>query len=127
MLDSAADKPGEEWCYLSKSTTVIGVPFQPDVTQITFDGSVYTRNAELCFFYGGKHQPFLLDGEAHAGPEPLSFDFVRKTFQYEYARRAAKAPKLVTIAAPAMLTAAERTQAFTRQFGVIPQDKVIAR
>ena len=59
MLDPATDKPGGEWCYLAKSTTVIGVPFQPDVTQITFDGAVFTRNAELCFFYGDKDQPLL--------------------------------------------------------------------
>jgi hypothetical protein len=26
MLDPAADDPGREWCYLAKSTTVIGVP-----------------------------------------------------------------------------------------------------
>jgi hypothetical protein len=63
MLDPATDKPGEEWCYLAKSTTVIGVPFQPDVTQITFDGAVFTRNAELCFFYGDKDQALLARGK----------------------------------------------------------------
>jgi hypothetical protein len=64
MLDPATDKPGEEWCYLAKSTTVIGVPFQPDVTQITFDGAVFTRNAELCFFYGDNDQPLLARGKS---------------------------------------------------------------
>ncbi len=59
MLDPATDKPGDEWCYLAKSTTVIGVPFQPDVTQITFDGALFTRNAELCFFYSTNDQPLL--------------------------------------------------------------------
>ena len=59
MLDPATDTPDGEWCYLAKSTTVIGVPFQPDVTQITFDGAVFTRNAELCFFYGAGDQPLL--------------------------------------------------------------------
>ena len=59
MLDPATDTPGREWCYLGKSLTAIGVPFQPDVTQITFDGAVYTRHAELCFFYGDKDEPLL--------------------------------------------------------------------
>jgi hypothetical protein len=63
MLDPATDKPGEEWCYLGKSLTAIGVPFQPDVTQITFDGALYTRNAELCFFYGEQDEPLLARGK----------------------------------------------------------------
>ncbi len=63
MLDPATDKPGEEWCYLAKSTTVIGVPYQPDVTQITFDGAVFTRHAELCFFYGTNAVPLLARGK----------------------------------------------------------------
>jgi hypothetical protein len=62
-LDPATDKPGEEWCYLGKSTTVIGVPFQRDVTQITYDGALYTRNAELCFFYGPGDTPLLARGK----------------------------------------------------------------
>jgi hypothetical protein len=63
MLDPSTDRPGEEWCYLAKSTTVIGVPFQPDVTQLTFDGAVFTRNAELCFFYGTNDTPLLARGK----------------------------------------------------------------
>ena len=59
MLDPATDSPGGEWCYLAKSTTVIGVPFQPDVTQVTFDGALFTRQAELCFFLGDKDTPVL--------------------------------------------------------------------
>jgi hypothetical protein len=59
MLDPATDDPQREWCYLAKSTTVIGVPFQPDVTQVTFDGALFTRNAELCFFYGTPLRPLL--------------------------------------------------------------------
>jgi lysophospholipase L1-like esterase len=59
MLDAAADQEGKPWCYLAKSTTVIGVPDQPDVTQITYDGALFTRNAELCFFYGDKDRPLL--------------------------------------------------------------------
>ena len=59
MLDPATDDPGREWCYLAKSTTVIGVPYQPDVTQVTYDGALYTRSAELCFFYGEPLRPLL--------------------------------------------------------------------
>jgi hypothetical protein len=59
MLDPLTDDPGREWCYLAKSTTVIGVPFQPDVTQVTFDGALYTKNAELCFFFGDALTPLL--------------------------------------------------------------------
>jgi alpha-N-acetylglucosaminidase len=63
MLDPATDKPGEPWCYLDKSTTCIGVPGQPDMTQVTFDGALYTRNAELCFFTGDKDTPLLARGK----------------------------------------------------------------
>ena len=59
MLAPSADEAGREWCYLAKSTTVIGVPFQPDVTQVTFDGALYTTNAELGFFFGGQCIPLL--------------------------------------------------------------------
>lgn len=59
MLDPATDKPDRPWCYLAKSTTVIGMPEQPDVTQITFDGAMFTRRAELCFFYGPQDRPLL--------------------------------------------------------------------
>jgi len=59
MLDPATDAADAEWCYLGKSTTLIGVPAQPDVTQITFDGALFTRSAELCFFSGDHDQPLL--------------------------------------------------------------------
>ncbi len=59
MMDPALDDPQAEWCYLAKSTTVIGVPYQPDVTQITYDGAVFTRHAELCFFHGSNDVPLL--------------------------------------------------------------------
>ena len=52
MTSPRVDDPSKEWCFLVKSTTVIGVPFQPDVTQVTYDGALYTGQAELCFFYG---------------------------------------------------------------------------
>ena len=59
MLDLLADDPEREWCYLAKSTTVIGVPFQPDVTQVTYDGALFTKSAELCFFLGSELTPLL--------------------------------------------------------------------
>ena len=64
MLDASADKPGEPWCYLAKSTTVIGVPAQPDVTQVTFDGALFTGSSELCFFYGADSKPLLARGKS---------------------------------------------------------------
>ena len=46
MLDPATDDPARPWCFLDKSTTVIGVPFMPDVTQVTFDGALYNLQQE---------------------------------------------------------------------------------
>src|SRR5215471_21393926 len=59
MLSPLVDKAEKEWCYLAKSTTVIGMPFQPDVTQVTYDGALFTRYAELCFFWGKEEKPLL--------------------------------------------------------------------
>ncbi|WP_018631098.1 hypothetical protein [Niabella aurantiaca] len=59
MLSPRTDIAAKEWSYLAKSTTVIGMPFQSDVTQVTFDGALYTRYAELCFFWGAKQKPLL--------------------------------------------------------------------
>jgi hypothetical protein len=53
------DNPAKEWCYLAKSTTVVGMPFMPDSVRITWDGAIYTRNAELAFFYGKDLKPVL--------------------------------------------------------------------
>ena len=58
MFDPAIDRPGEPWCYAAQSTTVIGLPFVPEPVQVTYDGAVYTRYAELAFFYG-KHRETL--------------------------------------------------------------------
>ena len=60
MVDPAIDDPSREWCYLAKSTTLIGVPFMPDAVQVTFDGAIFTRQAELCFFYGTPLRPVLV-------------------------------------------------------------------
>ena len=59
MVDPAIDDPAREWCYIAKSTTVIGVPYMPDTVQVTFDGALYTRHAELCFFYGDPLRPVM--------------------------------------------------------------------
>ena len=52
MFDPAVDAPDLEWCYGAHSTTVIGLPFVPEPVQVTYDGAVCTRSAELCFCYG---------------------------------------------------------------------------
>ena len=60
MLDlSKVDNPEKEWCYSPKSTTVIGVPFMPRPVQVTYDGAIYTGDAELCFFYGDSLKPVM--------------------------------------------------------------------
>lgn len=59
MLDPATDDLEREWCYLARSTTVIGVPYQPDAVQVTYDGAIYTGQAELGFFYGESRTPLL--------------------------------------------------------------------
>ena len=59
MVNPALDDPSREWCYLAKSTTVIDVPWQPDVVQVTWDGALYTGSAELCFFSGNPPQPVM--------------------------------------------------------------------
>ena len=59
MLDPAIDKKGREWCYAAKSTTVIGKPFMRNPVQITYDGAIYTRRAELAFFHGTSLKPLM--------------------------------------------------------------------
>ncbi len=74
IVDQGIDDLTKPWCYLAKSTTVIGVPHQsgyisgtPEtaiytygaVTQVTYDGSLYTNNAELGFFYGKSDIPLM--------------------------------------------------------------------
>jgi len=58
MVDPDIDDMDREWCYQIKGTTWIGTGFQPDWTQVTFDGALYNRqNCELCFFYGQDMKP----------------------------------------------------------------------
>ena len=59
MFDPALDRPEEEWCYAAQSTTVIGMPFVPEPVQVTYDGAIYTRHAELAFFYGKTLKPVM--------------------------------------------------------------------
>ncbi len=59
MFDPVIDAPNQEWCYAAQSTTVIGMPFVPEPVQITYDGAVYTRHAELAFFYGEGLRPVM--------------------------------------------------------------------
>jgi hypothetical protein len=59
LFDPAIDDPAREWSYAAKSTTVIGLPFVPEPVQVTYDGAIYTRHAELAFFYGSPLQPVI--------------------------------------------------------------------
>ena len=49
----------KEWCYLKKSATVIGMPFQSRMALVTYDGTLYTGEAELSFFYGKEKLPMF--------------------------------------------------------------------
>jgi len=59
MFDPVMDRPDAEWCYAAQSTTVIGMPFVPAPVQVTYDGAIYTRYAELAFFYGKDLTPVM--------------------------------------------------------------------
>lgn len=49
MAQELKDDPAKEWCYLKKSTTVLGMPYNPQVTEVTYDGALYTGYIELNF------------------------------------------------------------------------------
>ncbi|MBK1792149.1 discoidin domain-containing protein [Persicirhabdus sediminis] len=61
MFDpTVVDDSNREWCYGGRTTTVLGSPWQPDVAQFTFDGSIFAKqNAELHFFVGADRKPIL--------------------------------------------------------------------
>lgn len=59
MVSPAIDDLQKPWCFLSHTTTVIGMPWMPEAVQVTYDGAIFTRHAELCFFYGDSLQPVL--------------------------------------------------------------------
>ncbi|MCP4378210.1 MAG: discoidin domain-containing protein [bacterium] len=57
MASPKIDDPARQWNYLSKTLTLVGVPFMPNVIQITWDGAIYTGQNEMCFFYGKDLRP----------------------------------------------------------------------
>jgi hypothetical protein len=59
VFDPAQDDPAKPWSYFGQTTTLIGVPFMPDAIQVTYDGALFTRQAELCFFIGEPARPFF--------------------------------------------------------------------
>lgn len=59
MVSPDIDNPDKPWCYLQNPTTVIGVPYMPDAVEVTYDGAIYTGEAELCFFYGDSLKPVM--------------------------------------------------------------------
>ena len=59
MVSPPVDDLGKPWSYLAHTTTLIGVPWMPDAVQVTYDGAIFTRHAELCFFYGDSLQPVM--------------------------------------------------------------------
>ena len=59
MVGPAIDDLQKPWCFLAHTTTLIGVPWMPDAVQVTYDGAIYTRHAELCFLYGDPLQPVM--------------------------------------------------------------------
>ncbi len=84
MLDTLLDDPNKEWCYLQKSTTVIGFPYMSDVVQITFDGAIYTKSAELSFYYGKPLKPvFARQKKWMNGYIPvIQYNWVDENFNY---------------------------------------------
>lgn len=59
MHDEQFYDPNKEWCYIPKTTTVIGIPFTPSPVQVTYDGAIYTNESEMFFFYGKNKTPLL--------------------------------------------------------------------
>ena len=51
MVSPAIDDLQKPWTFLAHTTTVIGMPWMPEAVQVTYDGAIFTRHAELCFFY----------------------------------------------------------------------------
>src|SRR6218665_2665349 len=58
MVDPSIDDPAKPWCYFTHPVTCIGVPWEPDTTQVTPEGNLFTGgNTEFCLFYGDKAKP----------------------------------------------------------------------
>ena len=68
MVDPVLDDPAKPWCYFTHPVTVIGMPWAPDVVQVTPEGNLFTTYAEFCLFWGDNLKPLacrqrhLLDG-----------------------------------------------------------------
>jgi hypothetical protein len=60
----------KQWCYSPESTTVIGMPFVPEPVQVTYDGAIYTRYAELAFFTGEDFKPLFIPQKEFAEDMP---------------------------------------------------------
>lgn len=72
-IDYVKDDMSKEWCYLGKSTTVIGVPFTPMPVQVTYDGAVFNGANEICFFYGKEMTPsFIRQKTFYKGWMPMT-------------------------------------------------------
>ncbi len=52
MIDLDYYDPQKEWSYIPKSSTVIGIPFTSGPVEVCYDGSIFTGDSELSFFYG---------------------------------------------------------------------------
>ena len=65
MCDPAIDDAGP-FCYLSKSSTIIGMKDAHTGTQVTFDGAFYTGAAELAFFTGTPLRPICVRSKTFA-------------------------------------------------------------
>ena len=59
LTGEAVDNPKKEWCYLLESDSVIGMPFAKRPVQVTYDGSIFNFESELCFFYRKDLKPIL--------------------------------------------------------------------
>jgi len=57
MVDPAADPDHLPFTYFAKPTTVIGVQDGPEGTQVTWEGSLWTGQAELMFLVGDPLEP----------------------------------------------------------------------
>ncbi len=88
VIDPGIDDPSKQWCYMAKSTTVIGMPFQSEeagITQVTYDGSLYTTFAELGFFYGKNNTSLMARQKTfYEGWMPIvQYDWKDNGVQYE--------------------------------------------
>ncbi len=57
MVDPSLDDPSKPWCYFTHPVTVIGMPWAPEVVQVTPEGNLFTTYAEFCLFWGPDLKP----------------------------------------------------------------------